>query len=354
MSGDDALKPGALLYYDGPLVQGYEVSSPMGWKRARPKIINSACPDHGAEHTNVRMDGSRYCSSLGCAWSWALDEGKHTFTLNPITVEERCARCGASRMEADDNIVPDCGTPEDAERQRVAVLSKMAPRAAANRERFHAATLCDAVIAGLRERGWPEPRFQPALDGEYMVPCRVWGERHPSVYITDEGMVCGYVTGDDQETAHIEFAEEVSAPRIIEAIDRLRWVIGLPPQGLLPLPCKLPDHLKRALEGVTGVSVRHISAEPGSAEMRAPREPSVDELMRGVLPTPDFWRRWEKAFGPSDAVDEKLRALSERIGIARERYKGMTEDATAGLVPLRSKPAPHPERPFVPRKIGEF
>ena len=85
----------------------------------------------------------------------------------------------------------------------------------------------DVVIAGLRERGWPEP-VEQGPNGEYSVPCQVWrgsggDPSYPVVWMTDDGIFCGY-DADHQETCCIEFDEYVSVTRVIEAIDRLRWV----------------------------------------------------------------------------------------------------------------------------------
>ena len=53
-------------------------------------------------------------------------------------------------------------------------------------------TVHDAVIAGLRERGWPEPRSQ-GRNGEFLVPCLVWGQgRYPVVWLAESGLVIGY------------------------------------------------------------------------------------------------------------------------------------------------------------------
>jgi hypothetical protein len=81
----------------------------------------------------------------------------------------------------------------------------------------------DAVIAGLRDRGWPEH----GLDDN---DCVVWrGTEGGSVRFGrgEWGHVFEYGTADGSEGGRTSFAEGVSPERVVEAIDRLRWVIGL-------------------------------------------------------------------------------------------------------------------------------
>ncbi len=93
------------------------------------------------------------------------------------------------------------------------------------------------VIAGLRERGWPEPREQQP-NGEFITSCLVWGsETYPQVWLSQIGDCFGYEAADDQESGSGSFGDNTDAARAIEAIDRLRWVIGLPAsqeEGALP------------------------------------------------------------------------------------------------------------------------
>jgi hypothetical protein len=82
----------------------------------------------------------------------------------------------------------------------------------------------DAVIAGLRERGWPEH----GLDDN---DCVVWrGTEGGSVRFGrgEWGHVFEYGTADGSEGGRTSFADGVSPERVVEAIDRMRWVIGLP------------------------------------------------------------------------------------------------------------------------------
>jgi hypothetical protein len=186
------------------------------------------------------------------------------------------------------------------------------------------------VIAGLRERGWPTPREQNP-NGEFLTTCLVWGaDAYPQVWLAKLCDTFGYEAADDQESGSASFGDNADAARVIEAIDRLRWVIGLPPQGLFPLPYKLPDDLKRALEDVTGISVRHISAEPGSAEMRAPR------LL--VFPSPCDQTAPEHLLSERDGrlicschLPRKSLLLDTMIG---EQAIGLGETFTAGCGPI--------------------
>ena len=78
----------------------------------------------------------------------------------------------------------------------------------------------DAVIAGLRERGWPEARIHEE-DG-----CAYWARDELIIVwlkpAANRGeWDAGYCLED--ETADILIASQ-SPSRVIEAIDRLRWV----------------------------------------------------------------------------------------------------------------------------------
>lgn len=96
----------------------------------------------------------------------------------------------------------------------------------------------DAVIAGLRERGWPEPHAGAEADG-FMCGEMCWSSpEFPLVWfaVTEPGPSAGYETKDDNETGRIDFDEDAVPERVVEAIDRLRWVIGLRSGIIFPLP----------------------------------------------------------------------------------------------------------------------
>jgi hypothetical protein len=79
------------------------------------------------------------------------------------------------------------------------------------------------VIALLWERGWPEY----GLDDD---DCVVWrGEGGSLLLEGDEPQTLGveYEVADG-EGGYLSFRADVSVERVVEAIDRLRWVIGVP------------------------------------------------------------------------------------------------------------------------------
>lgn len=86
-------------------------------------------------------------------------------------------------------------------------------------------SLRDAVITGLRELGWPEPHGKDCSPNspifwQYGDAEVFWCPRHREISFESEDRI---------ENGEIELGE-ASASRIIEAIDRLRWVIGLLPE----------------------------------------------------------------------------------------------------------------------------
>jgi hypothetical protein len=81
----------------------------------------------------------------------------------------------------------------------------------------------DLVIAELGERGWPEY----GLDDN---DCVVWrGTEGGTVRFGrgEWGHVFEYGTADGSEGGRTSFADGVSPERVVESIDRVRWVIGL-------------------------------------------------------------------------------------------------------------------------------
>jgi hypothetical protein len=125
------------------------------------------------------------------------------------------------------------------------------------------------VIALLWARGWPEYGLD---DGD----CAVWRSIGGFVRIEgDEPYPCcvDYETADG-ETGSLTFGEAVSPERVVEAIDRLRWVFGVPTRvgegnlaGCLP-PLIPPEGVVKAL-----------------AEAHALMGQEIDDLLRraGVL-----------------------------------------------------------------------
>lgn len=253
-----------------------------------------------------------------------------------------------------------------------------------------AAAFRDSVIAGLRERGWPEPREQ-SPNGEFLSACFVWGsEAYPQVWLAKICDSFGYEAGDDQESGSAGFGDNTDAARIVEAIDRLRWVIGMPsdaevdkmvrppmgwhtalPQGhwlqinreIKPLPAPEPP-LMETLEEVN----RRIAKAFGLISDDAARR----GLMVGEPLTPGAIRVAGTVDDPyaltsREIVDAALNRItrfsveltdsvfSGKPSDAAIRIAGAVEDNQAGLVPLPpSKPAPKADPPYVPtRWIGD-
>jgi hypothetical protein len=95
----------------------------------------------------------------------------------------------------------------------------------------------DAVIAGLRARGWPEH----GLDDRDNI---VWRGADGVVCLRRDEVIVTYEV--DAEHAAIVFEGGAVPERVTLAIDRLRWVIGLPARvgpgnlaGCLPEPVPL-------------------------------------------------------------------------------------------------------------------
>lgn len=149
-------------------------------------------------------------------------------------------------------------------------------------------SLLEAVIAGLRERGWPEPK---GIEGS-----KLW--RHGSASVlwnysaNADNLNLLYHAADQREAGSI-FFQDADIPNLIETIDRLRWVIGLPPRRQL------------------------------------------------------FY------IGP----DGQFLRVSDNLPVGTPLCPTIAKptDENVGLVPLPpSKPSPLPSRPYKPRKIGEF
>lgn len=84
---------------------------------------------------------------------------------------------------------------------------------------------CEDVIARLQERGWPEPCVRAE-----MTHVTVWGfsDGRPWVALNGKTQDIDYTTADGVETGTIYFEKEFpDVSRVVDAIDRLRWVIGL-------------------------------------------------------------------------------------------------------------------------------
>ena len=139
-------------------------------------------------------------------------------------IYDGCPECAKARFEAcahrvfvrvgEDGICPDCGYK----------LPSPEPEPDT--------TFRDAVIAGLRERGWPEPTaYASDASAEWNDPAGI----DPYVIFDVAGYVAiDYGTGGS-ESGDIRFDADPapSAERVVEAIDRLRWVVGLAPRGLI-------------------------------------------------------------------------------------------------------------------------
>lgn len=139
------------------------------------------------------------------------------------------------------------------------------------------------VIALLWGRGWPEYGLD---DGD----CAVWRSIGGFVRIEgDEPYPCcvDYETADG-ETGNLTFGEAVSLERVVEAVDRLRWVIGLPawlrvgPGNLAgclpePLPLILPAGAREALAAARS----NPATDPDATEREVMRE---CDMIVGLVP----------------------------------------------------------------------
>jgi hypothetical protein len=129
------------------------------------------------------------------------------------------------------------------------------------------------VIALLWERGWPEY----GLDDD---DCVVWrGEGGSLLLEGDEPQTLGveYEVADG-EGGYLSFRADVSVERVVEAIDRLRWVIGVPARvgegnlaGCLP-PLIPPEGAAEALAAAKA-EYRHALRPGMGLEGPPPGEP---------------------------------------------------------------------------------
>jgi hypothetical protein len=192
--------------------------------------------------------------------------------------------------------------------------------------RLDDAAFRDAVVAGLRERGWPEPGVGLEEAG-YRCAEVVWGDQsHPSVWFSWwRGDYCaGWEAGDDRESGRITFDDEGLSPaRVVEAIDRLRWVLGLPDRNVIRL-----------------LSVELARARAELARALA----AADQALRVAQPASE---RSGLAEDPGRNFDRKgwLEGLVARMDAL---------DPDGPLVPLPVKAVPA-ERPYEPdRWLGDL
>jgi hypothetical protein len=163
------------------------------------------CPVHGG--FVVDLYGGRHCNFTDCDWTVLPKE--RPCTRHPSEAPVPCQHKGA--------------------------FSECAP-----------AAFRDAVIAGLRERGWPEPSENSSLTcpmwqsveyGPPVVECELQ-DAPDNILISFEA--------SDRWVGEMTLGAGMAAPEIVEAIDRLRWVIGLPP---LVAPIKKPEPARRGTRG---------------------------------------------------------------------------------------------------------
>ncbi|HLX18441.1 MAG TPA: hypothetical protein VKS24_24910 [Bradyrhizobium sp.] len=238
-----------------------------------------------------------------------------------------------------------------------------------------------AVLTGLRERGWPEPRLREP-NGEHLDPWHVWGDDKPSVWMTDCCSSSGYTTADGYESGWTEFDECVDAQRIVEAIDRLRWVIGLSDVGghavgfsshagqliqhgwrtVDAWACDPDSGLQHGLKGCVpdgwlwkfGNRVMQFDAKIGGwLEIK----PGPTSERWDATTCRDSGTPWIYGRSPGmDALTAEIARHKEKLAHMRNvvsRSMGAHQDAAAGLVPLPAKPQLPEPAPFVPRKFGE-
>jgi hypothetical protein len=194
--------------------------------------------------------------------------------------------------------------------------------------------LRDQVIAGLRERGWPEPtsKWWPEPSSKWGGDISdafvlQWGKiEFPCVWWCPSKAAAGYETGDDLETGRLDFDDvpEVTASRIIEAIDRLRWVIGLP-------PCAPEPYKDEPAVSFASRPVRYEKSGLVAAGWKA-------GIRIADLP-------------PDEALTRELEILKARR--SPTSLRGRIEDELTGNIGLPAKPEPKEEPPFQPNKFGE-
>lgn len=181
--------------------------------------------------------------------------------------------------------------------------------------------LRDEVIAGLRERGWPEHGFDD--DGDI-----VWrrADGGSIFFVPDESGTCvNYETADDAESGSLSFQEDVTPARIVEAIDRLRWVIGLDVVLGWDLACQVEHWSDCAVNGAPAYEIGPCDCG-GSRQTPEPVQARVDAVWAPI-------------------IDRYMRLLARR---------GLLPDPDGPLVAMTpSKPAPKEDPPYVPtRWIG--
>lgn len=181
-----------------------------------------------------------------------------------------------------------------------------------------------AVMSGLRERGWPEP-----LVTDNAV---IWGALDAGHVALSNARIYYNGAADQAEHGEIDISDPSgeNAGRYIEAIDRLRWVIGLPDMAegrwrhVTKIVCSDPNQNDPAPDVFKMIAASNQADHTGHADTLRRRSAIVD---------------WCKE------SDRSRRAMIRAAG----------EDPDGPLVALKpSKPLPREERPYVPtRWIGE-
>jgi hypothetical protein len=208
--------------------------------------------------------------------------------------------------------------------------------------------LRDEVIAGLRERGWPEPEIVPDV-GSAWWPSANPGKRPWVTFFPRWGPYIHQVGyGLDGEGGHIDVLADAS--RIIEAIDRLRWVIGLPPQRMSRADFyKLPFWTGGETWNVPAGTPRRqfllTDAETGLVPL-TPSKPEPDGRRPG---------RSVLIYDKTHRTIRRVTPLGEMDGAqAGQTFAAQVRDTDAGLVPMTpSKPEPKADPPYEPNRWGE-
>jgi hypothetical protein len=297
----------------------------------------------------LAADGSEYCLAHMCC-AEAGDTDRPAMLIQPGSVNSVEIKYGGLLLRANDNTSAPDAARYERNCAKVIAYAKEHPEAL---DADPDAILRDAVIAGLRERGWPEP-----VDFAQNYTGTEWRNGDAVVFcvVRDKCTEIDFVAellSKDSERGRIILSGIASATRIIAAIDRLRWVIGLPiyVRRNGTTFCGGPyDTLAEAQAAMA----KHVAARSVMPACSGCGEPSPDGEYcvpcRERLQLKDAWSSAMRSAGlravnAQDAADiaaGNWKAVARRHASAVEDRLGggQSEDEAVGLRRLPEKPQP--------------